>query len=175
MIIQLIFSLHLPKRIACVFNAVCEISLIIDSSSSFSSAEQVGDLSLEVTPHMCTGVQPEGRGLCCVWGQTRAQLLSVGFHLQQGAVCHCKCCVIARMSTSSFPPDSSPAVLLLSMPILGSPVLSSPSSFLLQVSLTSTISAPFSWSCSLLVPPASLPRSLPVGSSWDGDSSSSLH
>lgn len=34
MIIQLIFSLHLPKRIARVFNAVCEVSLIIKSSSS---------------------------------------------------------------------------------------------------------------------------------------------
>lgn len=36
MIIQLIFSLHLPKRIARVFNAVCEASLIINSSSSLS-------------------------------------------------------------------------------------------------------------------------------------------
>jgi len=78
MIIQLIFSLHLPKRIAHVFNAVYEISLIINSSSSFSSVLQVGAFVFGGrTPTRATGLQPcsaKGAGTPqpprCVWGQT---------------------------------------------------------------------------------------------------------
>lgn len=119
MIFQLIFSLHLPKRIACVFSAVCEISLIINSSSSSLLSKQE-HLSLEVTPHRWYSLKR--------WGQTCAQLLSVGSPLQQGGVCHCKCCVRQTLGCRNkhvLIPTRLLLVLLLSMPILGSPVLSS--------------------------------------------------
>lgn len=178
MIIQLIFSLHLPKRIACVFNAVCEISLIIDSSSSFSSAEQVGDLSLEVTPHMCTGAQPEGRGLCCPevcvgtnWCPAAVSGVSppAGWCLPLQMLCDCtnehilipprliSCCPSALHTQLGEP-----------SPVL--PQLLCPPSLCHQHHLCSFLRE-------LLTPGAtsSPPQVLPVCSSWDGDSSSSLH
>lgn len=56
MIIQLIFSLHLPKRIAHILNAVCEISLIIKSSSSLPCLAGSSFCVYGLHANTCSGV-----------------------------------------------------------------------------------------------------------------------
>lgn len=85
MIIQLIFSLHLPKRIARVFNAVCEVSLIINSSSSLSWLASSSFCLWRLHPSVCRGDRALGQpglwGPRNHWGASgNPQLLAARLH-----------------------------------------------------------------------------------------------
>lgn len=85
MIIQLIFSLHLPKRIARVFNAVCEVSLIINSSSSLSWLASSSFCLWRSHPSVCRGDRALGQlGLWgphnCLGTSGNPQLLAARLH-----------------------------------------------------------------------------------------------